>query len=132
MTISEIIAKRLDLRQQQVENTMELLEGGATIPFISRYRKEATGGLNEVQVTQINDLNTQLGELVHRREYILETIEAQGKLTDALRQNAGMPRFWKTSTCPSSLSAKRGRKRRDRRDSNRWHNSSCSRRTSIR
>lgn len=86
MTISEIIAKRLDLRQQQVENTMELLEGGATIPFISRYRKEATGGLNEVQVTQINDLNTQLGELVHRREYILETIEAQGKLTDALRQ----------------------------------------------
>ena len=86
MTISEIIAKRLDLRQQQVENTMELLEGGATIPFISRYRKEATGGLNEVQVAQINDLNTQLGELVHRREYILETIEAQGKLTDALRQ----------------------------------------------
>ena len=85
MTISEIIAKRLDLRQQQVENTMELLEGGATIPFISRYRKEATGGLNEVQVAQINDLNTQLGELVHRREYILETIEAQGKLTDALR-----------------------------------------------
>lgn len=78
MTISEIIAKRLDLRQQQVENTMELLEGGATIPFISRYRKEATGGLNEVQVAQINDLNTQLGELVHRREYILETIEAQG------------------------------------------------------
>ena len=68
MTISEIIAKRLDLRQQQVENTMELLEGGATIPFISRYRKEATGGLNEVQVAQINDLNTQLGELVHRRE----------------------------------------------------------------
>ena len=86
MTISEIIAKRLDLRQQQVRNTMELLEGGATIPFISRYRKEATGGLNEVQVAQINDLNTQLGELVHRREYILETIEAQGKLTDALRQ----------------------------------------------
>ena len=86
MTISEIIAKRLDLRQQQVENTMELLEGGATIPFISRYRKEATGGLNEVQVAQINDLNTQLGELVHRREYILETIEAQRKLTDALRQ----------------------------------------------
>ena len=86
MTISEIIAKRLDLRQQQVGNTMELLEGGATIPFISRYRKEATGGLNEVQVAQINDLNTQLGELVHRREYILETIEAQGKLTDALRQ----------------------------------------------
>lgn len=86
MTISEIIAKRLDLRQQQVENAMELLEGGATIPFISRYRKEATGGLNEVQVAQINDLNTQLGELVHRREYILETIEAQGKLTDALRQ----------------------------------------------
>ena len=69
MTISEIIAKRLDLRQQQVENTMELLEGGATIPFISRYRKEATGGLNEVQVAQINDLTTQLGELVHRREY---------------------------------------------------------------
>lgn len=86
MKISEIIAKRLDLRLQQVENTMSLLEDGATIPFISRYRKEATGGLNEVQVAQISDLNTQLGELAHRREYILETIESQGKLTDALRQ----------------------------------------------
>lgn len=86
MTVSEIISANLGLRENQVANTISLLEDGATIPFISRYRKEATGGLNEVQVGQIKDLNDSLNELIHRREYILETIEGQGKLTDELRQ----------------------------------------------
>lgn len=85
MTLSEIIAKQLNLRERQVAQTIQLLETGATIPFISRYRKEATGGLNEVEVAQINAENDRLKELVHRREYILQTIGEQGKLSDELR-----------------------------------------------
>ena len=85
MTLSEIIAKQLNLRERQVAQTIQLLETGATIPFISRYRKEATGGLNEVEVAQINAENDRLKELVHRREYILQTIDEQGKLSDELR-----------------------------------------------
>lgn len=80
-----LISQRLGLRDRQVENTVNLLEGGATIPFISRYRKEATGGLDEVQVAAVKDEHEHLTELVHRREYIINTIEEQGKLTDELR-----------------------------------------------
>ena len=74
MTLSEIIARQLNLREKQVAGTIQLLESGATIPFISRYRKEATGGLNEVQVAQVKTAYDRLQELVHRREYILQTI----------------------------------------------------------
>lgn len=86
MNITQIIAKQLGLREKQVESTINLLSSGATIPFISRYRKEATGGLNEVQVAQVKEQNDKLNELVHRRDYIIETIEEQGKLTDELRK----------------------------------------------
>lgn len=86
MQISEIIARQTGLRQRQVENTIQLLSTGATIPFISRYRKEATGGLNEVQVAQVKEQNDRLEELVKRREYIIQTIEEQGKMTDELKQ----------------------------------------------
>lgn len=85
MNIADIIAKKLCLRHHQVENTVKLLAQGATIPFISRYRKEATGGLNEVQVAQVIQENEKLQELKHRREYILQTIAAQGRLTEGLR-----------------------------------------------
>lgn len=85
MNIAEIIAKKLNLRLRQVENTVQLLAQGATIPFISRYRKEATGGLNEVQVAQVRQENEKLQELQHRREYVLQTIGEQGRLTDELR-----------------------------------------------
>lgn len=84
MTIAEIIAKHLNIRVKQVENTINLLDGGATIPFVSRYRKEATGNLNEIQVSQIKDESDKLKELIHRREYIIQTIREQGKLTDDL------------------------------------------------
>lgn len=86
MQISEIIARQTGLRQRQVENTIQLLSTGATIPFISRYRKEATGGLDEVQVAQVKEQNDRLEELVNRREYIIQTIEEQGKMTDELKQ----------------------------------------------
>ena len=86
MTLTEIIAKQLGLREKQVESTINLLAQGATIPFISRYRKEATGGLNEVQVAQVKEQNDKLTELIHRRDYILQTIEEQGKLTDDFKK----------------------------------------------
>ena len=81
MSLHLLIAQRLNLREKQVEQTVRLLEEGATIPFIARYRKEATGALDEVQVAAIADENTRLQELQHRKSYILETIEAQEKLT---------------------------------------------------
>ncbi len=81
-----IIANRLELNQRQVEKTIELLEQGATVPFIARYRKEATGSLNEVQIAAIRDLLLRLKELDKRREAILTSIEEQGKLTPELRK----------------------------------------------
>ena len=75
------IAGQLNLGPRQVEKTIELLEEGATIPFIARYRKEVTGGLNEVQITAIRDLLLKLKELDKRREAILTSITEQGKMT---------------------------------------------------
>ncbi|MBR3782895.1 MAG: RNA-binding transcriptional accessory protein [Bacteroidales bacterium] len=80
-----IIASRLELNQRQVEKTIELLEQGATVPFIARYRKEATGSLNEVQIAAIRDLLVRLKELDKRREAVLQSIGEQGKLTPELR-----------------------------------------------
>jgi uncharacterized protein len=81
-----IISNELNLQVQQVRNTLELLADGATIPFISRYRKEATGSLDEVQVAAIKSRYERLLELDKRRETILNSIEEQGKLTPALKQ----------------------------------------------
>ena len=85
MTITAYIAQQLQLREKQVAATVQLLEAGATVPFISRYRKESTSGLNEVEVAQVKRLHEQALEIAHRRDYILQTIEQQGKLTEALR-----------------------------------------------
>lgn len=81
-----IISERLGIGASQVDATLGLLDEGCTIPFISRYRKEATGNLDEVQVAAISDLDGKLKELQKRKDTILKTIEAQGKLTDELRQ----------------------------------------------
>lgn len=86
MDFSIKIAQELNLKTEAVRNTIELLNEGASIPFIARYRKEATGSLNEVVITQIRDRLKQLIELENRRDYILQSIEEQGKLTDVLRQ----------------------------------------------
>ena len=80
------IAGQLNLGPRQVEKTIELLEEGATIPFIARYRKEVTGGLNEVQITAIRDLLLKLKELDKRREAILTSITEQGKMTPELEK----------------------------------------------
>ena len=81
-----MISNALQIAERRVANTLELLAGGATIPFISRYRKEATGGLDEVQIEQIKQMHERLSEVAKRKETILNTIEEQGKLTPELRQ----------------------------------------------
>ena len=86
MNYATVIANRLEINQRQVEKTIELLEQGATVPFIARYRKEATGGLNEVQIAAVRDLLLRLKELDKRRDAVVQSIEEQGKMTDELRQ----------------------------------------------
>lgn len=82
----QLIAKTLRISENYVKNTLDLLESGATIPFIARYRKENTGSLDEVQITEIRDLYEKWVELDKRRGSILDSIEEQGKLTPELAQ----------------------------------------------
>jgi len=82
----QLIAKTLGVAEHYVKNTLDLLESGATVPFIARYRKENTGSLDEVQITQIRDLYEKWMELDKRRGVILDSIEEQGKLTPELAQ----------------------------------------------
>ena len=86
MVLINIIAKELGLAPDKVRNTVELLEGGATVPFISRYRKEATGSLDEVAIGEIKDMHAKLAALMQRKETILATIEELGKLTPELKK----------------------------------------------
>jgi len=85
-TFSQYIAKSLNLSERNVDNVLSLLMEGCTIPFISRYRKERTGNLDEVQIASINELNSKLTELAKRKETILKTIEELGKLTPDLKK----------------------------------------------
>ena len=85
MSVDAIIARELGLDPTHVSAVLNLLADGATIPFISRYRKEATGNMNEVNIFKIEQRNQELTELEKRRAYILQIIEAKGKLTDELR-----------------------------------------------
>ena len=81
----EIISAKLGITSRQVENTAVLLSEGGTVPFISRYRKEMTGSLDEIKISEIKDISEKLAELEKRRESILTAIEKQGKLTDELK-----------------------------------------------
>ena len=81
-----IIVRETGLRENQVENTLKLLENGATIPFISRYRKESTGGMDEVQVTEVSNALERLETLAKRKETVIGTIEGLDKLTPELRE----------------------------------------------
>ena len=81
-----MVAATLSIAERQVARTLDLLEGGATIPFISRYRKEMTGGLDEVQIGEIKRVYDKLVETGKRKETILASIEAQDKLTDELKR----------------------------------------------
>lgn len=85
-TFSRLIATELHLNEHAVENTLKLLDEGCTIPFISRYRKERTGGLDEVQITTISDRAERLREIAKRKETVVKTIAEQGKMTPGLQQ----------------------------------------------
>lgn len=80
------ISDLLNINIKYVDNTLELLDSGCTIPFICRYRKERTGGLDEVQITQICELNERMKETAKRKETIIKTISEQGKLTPELEK----------------------------------------------
>ena len=81
----ELISKRLNISESRVAGALQLLLDGATIPFIARYRKEATGGLDEVEIAAIYAENEKIDELIKRKAFVMEAIEAAGALTDELR-----------------------------------------------
>ena len=86
LTHHKIIAAELKIAEKQVTATVSLLDEGATVPFISRYRKELTGSLDEVEVASIRDRVLQLRDLDKRREAILKSMNELGKLTPELEQ----------------------------------------------
>lgn len=81
------ISKSLQVKEHQVKNTLQLLEGGATVPFISRYRKEATGSLDEVAIESIQKQHQKLVDIAKRKEAIIKSIQEQGKLTPELHES---------------------------------------------
>lgn len=86
MTKAEYISRALSIAVNMIEPTIDLLDAGATIPFISRYRKEMTGGFDEVTIFDIENLSKKYDEIVARKQYVLSTIEAAGALTDEMRR----------------------------------------------
>ena len=81
----ELISKRLNISESRVAGALQLLLDGATIPFIARYRKEATGGLDEVEIAAIYAENEKIDELIKRKAFVMKAIEADGALTNELR-----------------------------------------------
>ena len=102
------IAAELAVRQEQVRATVDLLDDGATMPFIARYRKEATGSLDEVAVMTVRDRMAQLRQMHERRDAMFASLEERGLLTDELRDQllaAPRCRRWRASTSPLSPQA---------------------------
>ena len=85
-SIPAVIAKELGVKVEQVSAAIQLLDEGSTVPFISRYRKEVTGGLDDSQLRSLEQRLGYLRELEERRETVLKSIEEQGKLTDDLKK----------------------------------------------
>ena len=86
MDILKVIQKELDVKLSQVEAAVQLIDEGNTIPFIARYRKEATGSLNDEQLRQLDERLAYLRNLEEKKAQVLATIEEQGKLSDELRK----------------------------------------------
>lgn len=86
LNLTEVLAQELGLRRSQVQSALDLFAEGATVPFIARYRKERTGGLDETQLREIGDRHAYLSALETRKAAILKSITEQGKLTDELAQ----------------------------------------------
>src|SRR4051794_35300349 len=86
-SVNQRIAEALGVREAQVAAAVDLLDAGSTVPFIARYRKEATGMLDDAQLRELDEKLRYLRELDDRRSAILQSIDEQGKLTDVLRQD---------------------------------------------
>jgi len=95
-TYTKLISTELHLQEHAVENTLKLLDEGCTIPFISRYRKERTGGLDEVEITAISDRYERLKEIAKRKDSIVKTITEQGKMTPELQKR--IDDCWESTT----------------------------------
>lgn len=107
-TFTPIISEALGLSQRGVENTLQLLDENCTIPFISRYRKEMTGNMDEVQVSDIALMREKLTDIAKRKETILSTMRARASsptICASASTTAGRSPSSKTSTCPTSRSA---------------------------
>ena len=89
--ILQRIAQELSVQEYRVVAAVRLLDEGSTVPFIARYRKEATGGLDDAQLRTLEERLRYLRELEERREVILKSIEEQGKLTPELKQAVRLP-----------------------------------------
>jgi transcriptional accessory protein Tex/SPT6 len=121
--IEHRIALELGVRPAQVNAAITLLDEGATVPFISRYRKEATGGLDDTQLRNLEERLTYLRDLEDRRAAILASINEQGKLTPELKAEMRTPKpssASKTSTCPTSRNAAPRRRSPAKPASSRW------------
>ena len=117
-----MIAAILGISEKQIGQTLSLLDDGATIPFISRYRKEMTGGLDEVQIESIRTHYEKLKETAKRKETIVSTIREQGKMTPELQKR--IDDTWDSTALediylPTSPNGKPVRKPPARKDSNR-------------
>ena len=86
MDILQIIADELNIKYNQVENTVKLIDEGNTIPFIARYRKEVTGGLSDEQLRDLGERLSYLRNLKNRKEEVKNSIEEQGKLTPEIEK----------------------------------------------
>src|SRR5579859_3304617 len=87
LSIEQRIAQDITAKPEQVRAAVDLLDGGATVPFIARYRKEVTGGLDDTQLRLLEERLRYLRELEERRATILASVEEQGKLSDALKRD---------------------------------------------
>lgn len=117
------LAEELKLRKTDVEAAVKLIDEGNTIPFIARYRKEATGGMDDVALRALEERLSYLRNLEERKQDVIALIDAQGKLTDELRSQIAEARpcsACSTCTSPSERSASPAPRRRARPDSSRW------------
>ena len=134
-TEAAAIASQLGLGAREVRGAIDLLANGSTIPFIARYRKEQTGGLDEVQVGSIDDAITTAKELIDHKNRVLKSVFQQNALGPELERAILAARTGRRSTtyiCPTRPSGRRGRRSRANVGSNRWQVSSWPRRNSPR
>ena len=121
--IEHRIALELNVRPTQVQAAVNLLDEGASVPFIARYRKEATGELDDTQLRTLAERLGYLRELEERRTAVLASIEEQGKLTPELTRKSKTPKpssVWKTSTCPTNKNGAPRRRLPAKPASSRW------------